>query len=311
VLFLECGFADRPLVLGGSLLLALGLALGCPAGEEAPGTLIVEPTLPPSCGATEDYGPNSGRRIDSVCLFGDEFDRVRPSWTPGEPTPPGFYQCHCASISGAQNVFDAANCEDALLRGCGIDPAQPPLVGCSERDYGNDYCWPIRDDPSHWSCRCAPWEELVQVPANSCQEAAAEHCRSCASPRGQCTRAPAQSNGPDEFDCDCEDGSASHIGRQADGDCGFALVLSCGLPPAGEHCEDANYGGGVSCTADGQGDWSCDCPRFAECQPKYALRHPILPDLTGTPDAVPAPPTGHRTPSSCGEAVYTYCECQY
>jgi hypothetical protein len=306
---LENGFAHRPQVLAGALLVAMGLALGCPGGEGAPGTLIVEPSLPPLCGTTEDYGPNTGRSIRTSCIFQGEFDGSNPSWKPGEPTPAGPYQCHCASVSGAQNVFDAVNCEDALLRGCGIDPAQPPVMGCSERYYDDHYCWPVRDNPSLWSCRCAPWDELVQVPANSCREAAAEHCRSCTSPRGRCTRAPAQSNGPEEFDCTCADGSALHIGSEAEGDCSLALVQSCGVPPAGEHCEDANYGGGVSCTADGQGDWSCDCPRFEQCRAMYARQHPIPPP-PGTPDAGPFPPAGHRNPSSCGEALYTYCECQ-
>jgi hypothetical protein len=315
----------------GVRLAALLLGLSCDDTSRP-----VEPTLQVGfdpqtesvrCVAVENYGPEEPFR-HSLCRF--EGEDVA-SWHEGEPTPAGRYSCECDD-SGT-SIDDASDCDDALRRGCNVDFASLPPKPCFEPG-GDGICWPVRGNPDEWSCRCAAWEPLGVVSSSSCEEAASQYCGRCASERGSCVKDGVQRPMQEyaQFDCRCGSGEAGeadagsvdagsldggsggnvqHIGYEAAGDCSAALVLSCGHAAAGSRCEVPNPAGGAfACSADGDGNWSCDCPRFDEC---WARSHAVYPE-TCDPGAATCvlptrPPPPFDRPRVCEQAIYEYCQC--
>jgi hypothetical protein len=334
--------AARKRVPGACARLAVGLLLAMSCDDTSSSVEPPPPTLPTgsddspaaevaSCSAVENYGPEGPFRRAMCHLQGED----QAGWTVGDPTPAGPYYCECNDSGTA--VPDASDCDDALRRGCNVDFASLPPNPCSEPSEVEHVCWPVRGNPNEWSCRCAAWEPLGVVSSSSCGEAVTRYCGRCTSERGSCSRdrVPRQVNEYPQFDCSCgsgetgeadsgsfdaasvdagsldsgRSGNLQHVGFEAFGDCSVALVLSCGYPAAGERCEAPNPAGGAfACSADGEGNWSCDCPRYDQC---WARRHPV--DTCDWGDRtcvhITHPPPELDRPRVCEQAIYEYCQC--
>ena len=301
----------------GRLLRTLVIALSCREPELPEARLADDATATgdsrPYCSAQENYADEPAHRY--VCLY----QGAGLSWREGDPTPSGPYSCRCDDE--LEDVLVSADCTDALARSCNVDPTNPAVPSCSG-DSDNSYCLPVRGEPTAWMCICAPWEERRSVSADTCEEALFRQCGQCTSARGTCIQSQDDEREVEylaEFDCTCDSASAQqdvgveaatvHVGTEAWGDCPLAVALICGYPEAGERCDAFdNAGVASSCVADGEGNWTCDCPRFSEC---WTREHPTGScDPNGIACVPPATATpGLDRPRVCAEALYKYCQC--
>jgi hypothetical protein len=312
--------------------------------QASPSSNLGSPPLqPPFCRWQISYGPES-RASGASCVWnGEPF-----SWN-GEPTPAGPYQCDCPDATRSQ-VSDAKNCEDALVRGCQIDLNAPtqcasvlsedgvcwpvrgsagdwrcrctsdgPLVSVHDEDCQEAWqraCSPSCSDDSGkcelstnssgHTCECTDGNIAEWPGVLGCSEVLQLSCiPECKGSRGACSRRF------DGFECTCDEQVTSQFvdHGQAYGNCDLALEIACGFPPAGESCGEEDWNG-ATCTADGQGGWSCNCTTPPNCEPlrpneRAGTRGPIPGE-----ENVPAPPAGVLDrPRSCVAAFNALCGC--
>lgn len=219
----------------------------------------------------------------------------------------GSWRCKCSEDSPLV-ALEETSCERAVLSAC--------AATCAD-DTGD--CRLQSSEQAEFDCNCAAGGSWLGAPAEASHLAACEDLLastvcddgpSIGPPGGEnvCERVlwqactPKCENGAGQctlrqegFECRCDSGDSTvseaptlvRVGiDQVGSDCETALGIACGFPPAGESCMDIDQGQ-WSCTTDGQGGWSCDCPTL--CDPS---------ELTGIP-----------APSSCSEAIATYCSC--
>lgn len=242
--------------------------------------------------------PCTAREVDARC------------WpAPGQPDQ---WNCQC----GASVELLAATgsvCQEvaflACATGCNDILGQAQQLGqCA-----------VKSDAIGYDCTCkdglsASWAEIAD-----CRRALTLSCLpACETSRGQCAQ---RSNG---FDCICETESAGASltatepvyasNDKAYGNCPLALEIACGFPVAGEACEEIeDYGVRLSCEADGNGDWNCQCPVPEGCSDNARYASGELPGAgIPLPARMPfdAPPAGLlEQPRTCRAAIGAYCGC--
>ena len=182
--------------------LGIGLALlsmvhvGCrstnggQSGDEgtfhrAPGGHASPATPTPFCGHDVSYGPTE-RVVSYVCSSKDErYYSGEQVWSVGDPTPAGAYECRCPyEARDIVEVSDAGSCEDALIVACGVDLDAPKP--CFMPGTADGACWPERDTPGTWRCRCLADEPLETAQHVDCRSAWALACSPTCGDAGQC-----------------------------------------------------------------------------------------------------------------------------
>jgi len=207
-------------------------------GEDDPPSANIGPVELPYCSRHEVDGPEGPSR-HYACFSDDRrYREGEARWSYGEPTPAGPYRCECNQEQ--RLVADAADCESALENACNVDLDGP--LPCSF-EYG--VCWPLRDDPGGWHCRCSEGAPLVELRADSCDLAAFTACNTgaCTDDSGRCTPRT------DGVGHDCECASGEHVVWPGVWDCRAALSTcsptctsgsgGCALRDGGHSCQCA------------------------------------------------------------------------
>lgn len=220
------------------------------------------------------------------------------------PEEPEAWNCQCGD--GAELV-EAKGSEclgvvfDVCAAGCASDLGQ-----CS-----------TSADAVGFDCTCEDETTASWAGVRDCTRALSLSCRSvCETTSGHCNQ---RSNG---FECACQTGdngdpamatTVEYIDHeQGYGHCPLSLEIACGYPLAGESCEEVeDYGVRLSCTADGEGDWECECPLPVDCVPTESTDAPGVAIPVPGQREIGVPPEGLLDePRNCWQAIGAYCGCQ-
>jgi hypothetical protein len=206
------------------------------------------------------------------------------------------WQCQCTN-DGPLTAIEEQSCEGAWARGC--SPSCEDTTGS---------CDALSSGAPGIGCQCSDGSRADWPGIFVCTDLLRASCvPECVGTRGTCFRRL------DGFECGCTSpqglSAPSLIGHdRAYGDCNLALEVACGVPPQGETCHDEELGG-TSCSADGQGSWTCDCKDdTSECPPTSVIVKEGRVSWLPVDQQPPTPPPGLlERPRTCVEAARAMC----